>query len=114
MRTKLFQVVVFPALVLGFIVAMSPEAAPAADQELVEFRLVNWKTVEFEDKAKAAAHVDAIKKLGCEVRQEDHDGHVDVTYRCPQWKQIALKTHSDAHKWEKWLKASGFETKHTH
>lgn len=114
MNMRITQSGILPALAFCLITATSLNAAKAADKEIVEYRLSDWKTFEFEDKAKATAHADAIKKLGGEVRQEDHDGHIDVTYRCPQWKKISLKTHADAHEWEKWLKASGFETKHSH
>ena len=99
---------------VAFLLAVVADAASAAQKEVVSYRLKEWKTVEFEDAKKAKTHYDTIKKLGCEVKQNQHDGHIDVTYRCPEWKQIALKSHSDAHKWEKWLKASGFETKHAH
>ena len=86
----------------------------AAEKEVVEYRLEKWKTIHFHDAKAAKVHVDAVKKLGCEVKQADHDGHIDVTYRCAEWKKMSLKTHSDAHKWEEWLKKSGFETKHVH
>ena len=89
-------------------------AAVAADQEIVGYRLKQWKTVHFDDAKRAKTHYETVKKLGCEAKQADHGGHIDVTYRCPEWKEIALKSHSDAHKWEKWLKASGFETRHAH
>jgi hypothetical protein len=55
--------------------------------------------IEFGDAAKAKTHHDTVKKLGCEAtRQERHDGHVDVRYRCPRWKEIALKDHDAAHR----------------
>ena len=101
-------------LAAALMLSAAAETLPAAQKEVVSYRLKEWKTVEFEDAKKAKTHYDTIKKLGCEVKQNEHAGHIDVTYRCPEWKQIALKSHSDAHKWEKWLKASGFETKHAH
>lgn len=89
-------------------------SAEAAENEVVEYRLAQWKTIHFDDAKAAKTHVDAVKKLGCEVKQDDHGGHIDVTYRCAEWKKMSLKTHSDAHKWEDWLKKSGFQTKHVH
>ena len=86
----------------------------ADEKYTVDYRLKNWKTVHFEDAKRAKTHVETVKKLGCEVKQEDHGGHIDVTYRCPEWKTMSVKSHDEAHKWEKWLKASGFETKHKH
>ena len=88
--------------------------AQTPQKEVVEYRLAKWKTIHFDDAKAAKVHYDAVKKLGCEAKQADHDGHIDVTYRCPEWKKMSLKTHSDAHKWEDWLKKSGFETKHVH
>lgn len=99
--------------VAGLVLAAAGPAA-AAEKEAVQFRLKSWKTLEFEDASKAKAHADAVKKIGCEVTQENHGGHIDVTYRCPEWKQVAVRNHGEAHKWEKWLKDSGFETKHAH
>ena len=93
---------------------MHVDTVQAAEKEIIEYRLKDWKTVEFEDAKKAKTHFDTVKKLGCEARQEDHNGHIDVSYRCPKWRQISLKSHADAHNWERWLEASGFETKHVH
>ena len=105
-------------MVAGLAVAMvgviATKPATAAEKEVVAYRLAKWKTIEFEDTNKAKLHYTTIKKLGCEVKQEPHKGHVDVSYRCPKWRKMELKNHSSAHQWEKWLKASGFETKHEH
>jgi hypothetical protein len=86
----------------------------AADGEQVEYRLTDWKTIHFEDATKGDAHLKAVKDLGCEVKNEKHDGHTDVSYRCKDWMKMTLASHEAVHRWEKWLKAAGFETKHTH
>ena len=114
MFTKLSRTFLAAAAAVALLGGLQSATAHAAEKELVEYRLKNWKTVEFEDSDLAKTHVETIQKLGCEVKQEDHNGHMDVSYRCLEWKQIALKTHADAHNWEKWLKASGFETRHSH
>jgi hypothetical protein len=106
------------AIAAGLAVALAgailvPSAA-AADKEVVAYRLVNWKTIEFEDMQKGKLHLATIKKLGCEAKEVPHSGHMDVSYRCPEWREMELKTHDSAHQWENWLKASGFETKHSH
>ena len=90
------------------------QIAQAAEKFTVTYRCVKWKTIHFEEAEKAKLHYDTVKKLGCEAKQDDHGGHIDVSYRCEKWKEIALKDHDAAHRWEKWLKAAGFETKHTH
>ena len=113
MTPTLFKLPVLAALAAITLSAQAADAR-AAEKEIVEYRLEDWYTVEFEDKDKAKTHYDTVKKLGCEAKQEDHDGHIDVTYRCTKWKKMSLKTHKDAHKWLDWLEASGFEAKHEH
>lgn len=80
----------------------------------IAYRLSDWKTLEYDDPGKAGQHLQAVKKLGCEARQESHDGHVDVTYRSPRWQVLEVETDQLAHQWEKWLKGAGFETIHGH
>lgn len=86
----------------------------AAEQEAVDYRLTQWKTKHFHDAKKAELHLTTLKRLGCEVKQAAHGGHIDVKYRCPNWRRMVLKTHSAAHRWEKWLNSAGFEARHTH
>ena len=50
--------------------------------ESLAFQLTDWKSMHFDDANKAAQHAATIKKLGCEVKQGGHAGHIDVTYRC--------------------------------
>ena len=90
------------------------QTAEAAETYTVTYRCEKWKTVEFEDAKKAKTHYETVKKLGCEAKQSGHAGHIDVSYRCPKWKSMSLKDHDILHRWEKWLKAAGFETKHRH
>ena len=87
---------------------------------------VNWKvTIDnpteyeaevdvFTRKNVAETIVTTLKKLGCEVKTHKHNGHIDVTYRCPKWRQLDLDTHAAAHKWESWLKEFQFQTEHKH
>ncbi|MGH7200184.1 MAG: hypothetical protein ACREJB_06235 [Planctomycetaceae bacterium] len=89
-------------------------AASAAEKEIVAYRLTEWKTLHFHDGGKANTHYETVKKLGCEVKKQGHGDHVDVAYRCPQWRQISLTSHEHAHGWERWLKNSGFEVRHEH
>ena len=109
--TKSFLVA---AMAFGLFSGVSPERASAADKYVVQFRLTKWKTMHFEETAKAETHLATVKKLGCEVKAGDHGGHIDVSYRCAEWRSLAVGTDAGAHKWEKWLRASGFETAHQH
>lgn len=87
---------------------------PAATKEVVRYRLVDWRVVhtgKVEEAKKLAA---MLIKLKCEVKQADHGNHVDIRYRCKDWKELQLPTHTAAHQWETWLKKYGFETVHEH
>ncbi|MCO8121642.1 hypothetical protein NHH03_07830 [Stieleria sp. TO1_6] len=104
------------ALVAAALVVAAP--AQAADptvmaSEIVEYRLVKWKTVHGEGD-KAEKMVATLKKLRCEVKVGSHGGHTDISYRCAKWQKLALKDHDAAHQWQAWLKKYGFETKHAH
>lgn len=82
--------------------------------ETVAFALANWKTMHFEDAGKATQHADMIKKLGCEIKQDSHAGHIDLTFRCPQWRTMEVADHKLADQWIGWLKGSGFDVSHGH
>ncbi|MGV3484850.1 MAG: hypothetical protein ACO1RT_10575 [Planctomycetaceae bacterium] len=82
--------------------------------ESLAFQLPQWKVMHFDDAAKATQHLATVKKLGCEVKQGNHAGHIDVSYRCPEWKSLTVKDHAVADQWADWLKASGFDVSHSH
>lgn len=82
--------------------------------EEVRYRLPEWKTVHFKDKAQMDEFVAIMKGFGCEVRTEAHSGHVDTSVRCRDWKHIELPSHKVAQTWESWLAKSGFEVRHEH
>jgi hypothetical protein len=103
------------AVLIGSWIAPAPAQNPQPQpKELVAYRLTAWRTAHFDDAAAAKRHHDALKQLRCEVKVAQHGGHTDVSWQCPEWREIALPTHSAAHRWEDWLKASGFETRHEH
>jgi hypothetical protein len=82
--------------------------------EIVEYRLVKWKTAHADGPSQTEKLVKTLKQLRCEVKVSSHGGHTDVNYLCPKWQKLALKDHATAHQWETWLKKYGFETKHAH
>ena len=88
--------------------------AMAKQPWVVEFRLEKWQTMHFASDNAAARHLTVVKKLGCEAEKHQHNGHYDVRYRCPNWKQMTLATDDEAHQWVHWLKIVGFETAHEH
>lgn len=93
--------------------AISAGTASAAG-EAIAYRLPKWNTMHFEDSAKAKQHLAAVKKLGCEAKEDSHSGHIDVAYRSGQWRSLEVATDKLAHQWEAWLKGAGFETLHGH
>ena len=86
----------------------------AHGKETISFQLPQWKTMHFDDAAKAKQHADMVKKLGCEVKQGQHAGHIDLTYRCVEWASMTVETHELAEQWSGWLKGSGFDVSHAH
>ena len=92
---------------------MTPQLA-AAGPSSVAYRLKETKTIHFDDARKARLHLDAVRKLGCEAKMDDHGDHMDVMYRLTTWKALTLADEKTAHQWEDWMKKSGFETVHAH
>ncbi len=84
------------------------------ESEFLAFQLVDWKTMHFDDSNKAMQHGEAVKKLGCEVKQGSHAGHIDLSYRCRDWKTLKVADHKQADQWAQWLSASGFDVSHSH
>lgn len=107
------KVLALLAMTIGAASLLSSRAI-AAEREIVSFRLAAWKSAHLDEVNVAKAILDTLKSIGCEVKQQQHGGHFDVTFRCPTWRSIALKSHAEAHQWERWLKAFGFETAHKH
>ena len=95
-------------------VALMTMPAAFAGDEIVRYQLTEWKAKHIHDTKSADTISKTLKKLGCELKQEQHNGHIDVKYRCPKWKELKLDTHAEAHKWEKWLKEYNFTTEHKH
>jgi hypothetical protein len=84
----------------------------AKSAELLEFRLPKAKTVHLHDEKMVKSYEKSFKTLGVQCKLHNHDGHFDLTFECAKWKQAEFGTHAEVEKWEKWLKALGFETKH--
>jgi len=90
-------------------------AGAAEAAESIAYRLSDWKEMHFDDDpGKAAQHLAAVQKLGCEVQPNSEAGHADVVYRSVKWQVLEVADEKLAHQWEAWLKGSGFETIHGH
>ena len=94
--------------------AASPNEAFAQQKEIVVYRLTSARTMHLENSATAQQYQAALKQLGCETQLEVHQGHFDLTYRCPQWESAQFESHAAAHKWHAWLASLGFEVTHRH
>lgn len=90
------------------------DSSQAAAAEVVHFQCKEWKAKHIHDAKKAEAISQTLKKLGCEVKEAKHDGHFDVKYRCEKQRDLPVKSHAEAVKWEKWFKEYGFKVYHTH
>lgn len=76
----------------------------------VGFRLASWKTIHTHDQESVKSNVATLKKLGCEVATNNHGDHVDVRYRCVNWKSMELPSEQLAVQWTDWLSDKGLET----
>jgi hypothetical protein len=101
-------------ILLSFLAILLFSTVSASAAEIVRYRLPDWKAKHLHDAAKADKIADTLKKLGCEVTKADHNGHIDVKYRCPEWRQLSLDSHEEATKWEAWFKEFRFQTEHKH
>lgn len=75
----------------------------------VGFRLASWKTIHTHNQESVKSNVAMLKKLGCEVATNDHGDHVDVRYRCVNWKSMELPSEQLADQWTDWLSEKGLE-----
>ena len=80
--------------------------------EVIEFRMLNWKRIHGNGSASEQQFVSALKKVGVEVRVDEHDGHTDIAYRAPTWRDVHAGDHSAADQLMGWLKQSGFDVHH--
>lgn len=76
----------------------------------VGFRLSNWRTVHGDSSDTTANTVKTLKQIGCEVRQENHGDHVDVSFRCLSWRSIKVNDEKSSNQWQEWLVQNKFET----
>ncbi len=104
--------ITMPAFAILSIVCASVSAAESG--ESVAYRAKEWKSLHVENEADVQRTIDMLKKLGCETRLDQHNGHSDVTFRSPEWKEVTLDSHENADQWEQWLTRNGFQTLHGH
>ena len=106
--------IIVSALLGQISIVIAQPAQKRAEESTIAYRLAAGKTMHFDDAKKAGEHLATAKKLGCEVSEEEHEGHGDVAYRCLKWKALTVADDKLAHQWEEWLIGAGFETLHGH
>ncbi len=84
--------------------------APVNARKTIGFRCITWQHKHIHDMAAAKQLIESLEKIGCEVTQEDHNGHLDVKYRCATWKSITVENDEFATQWTNWLVGNGMET----
>ena len=82
----------------------------AQNSKQISFQQTAWQTKHLHDAGKAAEMVQQLEDLGCEVTQNQHDGHIDVRYRCVNWQTIDLPTNDQVTQWKTWMQQSGLQT----
>ena len=89
-------------------------SAAASKKVYVAFRMENWTSKHIHDAKQATEHAELLKKMGCEVKTAQHNGHTDVTARTVFWKVLELGSQDKVHGWVTWFQKSGFETIHAY
>lgn len=100
------------ALFVGSVSIGASSTVSAA--EVVHYELKEWKAKHIHDVKKVETIEKTFKQLKVETKRAQHNGHIDLQYRCPKKMMLPVKSHEEAMKWEKWFKEYGFKVYHTH
>ena len=84
------------------------------DMEVISFQAKDWIEKHFEKEGTGAEFVVVCKALGCEFKEDIHDGHADVSFRCAKPRTIECAGHEAAESRAEWLTKLGFAVKHDH
>ncbi len=87
------------------------DAAFSSGEKAVQFRLVEFKALHGDGTPEQNQFIDTLKKIGCDVRVIDHNGHADIRFRAPTWCTIRVADEAAANQWNEWLTTQGFEAK---
>ena len=115
-RNKFFLAIGFSAILIsGSLFSNQANAQVAAQQaaqssKQISFQQTAWQTKHLHDADQAAAMVKQLEELGCEVTQGQHNGHIDVRYRCVNWQTLDLPTDDQINQWKTWMQQSGLQT----
>lgn len=87
-----------------------PAMKVSAAAKIVGYRAPEWKSVHTASENEATQMVAALKKIGCEVDMVDHDNHIDVKFRCTEWRSMKVASHGLQNQWASWCENQGLET----
>ena len=87
-----------------------PAVMAKAPAKKVGFRLTEWKTIHSHSEEEAQEILATMTKIGCEVASDNHGNHIDIKYRCPEWKSMKLTTDQLVNQWSTWCQSKGMET----
>ena len=76
----------------------------------VGFRMANWRTIHGDGTKATTDLVTTLQKIGCEVKQDNHGNHTDISFRCPSWKTVSVQNDDQSNQWHQWLVNNEFET----
>lgn len=85
-----------------------PQVAQSTKQ--ISFQQTAWQTKHLHNAEETEQMVRQLQELGCEVTQSQHNGHIDVRYRCLNWQTMDLQTDDQVTQWKTWLQQSGLQT----
>ena len=74
------------------------------------YRVEAWKTLHSSTSEEAEQSISTLEKIGCEVKSRKHDNHIDVIYRCVNWRSMKLSNSQLVEQWSSWCKDRGMET----
>ena len=76
----------------------------------VGFRMASWRTIHGDGTKATTDLVTTLQKIGCEVKQDNHGNHTDISFRCPSWKTVSVQNDDQSNQWHQWLVNNEFET----
>lgn len=90
--------------------ANTATAGQPAVVKKVGFRMANWRTIHGDGTQTTTDMVSTLQKIGCEVKQDNHGGHTDISFRCASWKTVSVQNDDQSNQWHQWLVNNEFET----
>lgn len=109
-QSRPFLSIVLCALLVGPLLAATGESDKSLKR--ISFRTQKPTTAHLKTEKEIKETTELLKKIGCELKTNQHDGHVDVSYECRYWKTITLKTPAEVAQWDAWLTSKGFFVVH--